>query len=679
VLIALHLSLLIAGSVRADDSTWRAHAAQVHSKFTGRKGTLLELGDSITETMAFWTPLAYTHRNAPPALEKAIETVKSYQLPECWREWKGPEHGNKSGETTPWALDRIDGWLSKLNPEAALLLFGTNDLNALEVDQYSVNLRRLVQRCEANGTVVILTTIPPRHGLEKKAEQYASAARHLAAEMHLPMVDLHAEIMKRRPTDWDGALPQFSAFKEYEVPTLLARDGVHPSNPEKYQSNYSDEALRSCGYSLRNYLTVLQYADLIPILQTKPKPVQQLKPVASTAIPELHPPEQPWFAKAPPLPAATGDLIRVSNVEELERALAEVKPGGTISVAEGLYEIKGPLEIKTDRVTLRGATTNREKIILDAGNRGELLRITACSGVTIADLTVQNVQWNGIKINSETGVQKVTIHHCLLHNIWQRFIKGVKVPEKDRERMRPTGFRIQYCLFYNDHPKQYSDDPADTEQNYRGNYIGGIDTMYPRDWTISDNVFVGIHGRTGEGRGAVFLWHDVQNCIVARNVFIDCDAGICLGNAFRPPDVSIHCTDCIVRNNFVTQCSENGIFAAFTRHCKIVNNTVYEPVSKLSRLIRLAEVNDGMVVANNLVCGPAIQNQSASKITFVNNLEKDLTTALIDPGNGNLRLTALATDAIGRGVHDPSVLDDIDHHSRGATPDIGAHQLSHAR
>src|SRR5688500_570133 len=137
----------------------------------------------------------------------------------------------------------------------------------------------------------------------------------------------------------------------------------------------------------------------------------------------------------------------------------------------------------------------------------------ACSGVTLADLTLENIRWNGIKIDSENGVQRLRIYNCVLHNIWQRAVKGVKVPAADRERLRPRGMRIEYCLFYNDRPKQFSDDPADTPQNFNGDYIGGIDVMYPQGWSISDNVFVGIRGRTGQARGAVFLWHDARDCI----------------------------------------------------------------------------------------------------------------------------------------------------------------------
>ena len=45
--------------------------------------------------------------------------------------------------------------------------------------------------------------------------------------------------------------------------TLIARDGVHPSHPKQYRDDYSPEALRCCGYSLRNYLALMKYAEVI--------------------------------------------------------------------------------------------------------------------------------------------------------------------------------------------------------------------------------------------------------------------------------------------------------------------------------------------------------------------------------------------------------------------------------
>ncbi|MHC4112599.1 MAG: right-handed parallel beta-helix repeat-containing protein [Planctomycetota bacterium] len=362
-------------------------------------------------------------------------------------------------------------------------------------------------------------------------------------------------------------------------------------------------------------------------------------------------------------------------MQGLLKAVDEVRTGGTILLADGHYMMPHYIEITTDNVSLRGASGHRERVVIDGAKsrHGELVGVRACSGVTIADLTIQNIQYNGFKINSETDVQKLTIYNCIIHNIWQRGVKGVKVGKENREAVRPKNCRVQYCLFYNDRPKRLRDDPRDIAG---GNYIGGIDVMYTKNWVISDNVFVGIRGRTREARGAIFMWFDSQDCIVERNIIIDCDAGICLGNPHRADGIKIHCRRCVVRNNFITRATEGGIVPVYTRDCKILNNTVHESDSRLGRLIRIVFDNDGLLVANNLLSGPKIRNESDSKITFVSNLEKELTAAFVNPSQGNLHLTNRATDAINRAEQLPDVTSDIDGEAREDKPDIGADELN---
>jgi lysophospholipase L1-like esterase len=636
-----------------------------HRKFTGQKGTFAHFGDSMTVSMAFWASLPYARKNASAEMEQAFQRVNQYMRPECWRDWKGAPFGNEGGMTIRWAQQNIDQWLQRLNPEVALIMFGTNDLHSLELDEYRAKLRLVVQKCLDNGTVVILSTIPPRHGFNEKAEKFAQAIREVAREMQVPLTDFYAEILKRRPNDWDGALEKFSQYQGYDVPTLLARDGVHPSHPPKYAGDYSEEALSHCGFSLRNYLVLMKYAEVIEKVLTAP-----LSENAATAS-LLN---QLWFPKAPPLPPPTGEVIRVKNVDELFAAAEKVKPGGTILLADGHYFMPRYFEIKTDHVTLRSESGNRERVILDGAQsrHGELVGLRHCAGVTIADLTIQNIQWNGFKINSDSNVQRVTIYNCVIHNIWQRGVKGVKVPP---DVPRPQNCRIQYCLFYNDRAKRFEDDPADTPQNFGGNYVGGIDVMFAKNWVISDNVFIGIQGRTRGARGAVFLWHDTQDCIVERNVIIDCDTGIALGNSHRPPDVTIHCTRVVVRNNFVTRAPENGIVADYTKDCKILHNTIHDPGNRLERLIRLVHDNDGLLVANNLLSGPKMRHESESNIEFRNNLEGDFTSFLVDPLRGNLRLTAKATAAMDKAAPLAEVTEDIDRRPRGNKPDVGAHEF----
>jgi hypothetical protein len=250
---------------RPDDPArpWAEAARRVHERFTGRPGTFAQFGDSITVTLAFWTPL----RAAPPVMERAFRRVDAYLRPECRRDWKGPEFGSEGGRTIRWADEHVDQWLRRLNPEVAHLMFGTNDLHELELDEYRAKLRQVVRRCLDHGTVVILSTIPPRHGFETKAARFAQAAREIALELNVPLIDYHAEILRRRPDDWDGAADRFREYDGYEVPTLISRDGVHPSFPERYQHDYSESGLRSSGYTLRSYLTLLKYAEVVDVLQ----------------------------------------------------------------------------------------------------------------------------------------------------------------------------------------------------------------------------------------------------------------------------------------------------------------------------------------------------------------------------------------------------------------------------
>jgi hypothetical protein len=57
----------------------------------------------------------------------------------------------------------------------------------------------------------------------------------------VPLVDYHAEILKRQPGNaWDG--------------TLVSKDGVHPSSGKN--EVFDDENLAKCGYALRNFLNV---------------------------------------------------------------------------------------------------------------------------------------------------------------------------------------------------------------------------------------------------------------------------------------------------------------------------------------------------------------------------------------------------------------------------------------
>ena len=390
--------------------------------------------------------------------------------------------------------------------------------------------------------------------------------------------------------------------------------------------------------------------------------------------------DQAWFPKAPPLPKPTGQIIKAKTVREIYNAARSLQEGGTILVADGHYLMTHSLYIRKTKAALRGESGDRTKVILDfkKSRHGEGVCVSYATDVTIADLTVQNVSQNGMKINSNHNVHRVTIYNVVSHNVWQRHIKGPRVPDKDGRPRWADECRVQYCLFYNDRPKRHGDDPW--EDSHRGrrmkyNYIGGMDIMGANKWVISDNVFMGIHGATGECRGAIFMWQNGKDCVIERNIFIDCDSGICLGNSSGRGERR-HCTGFMVRNNFVIRCPESNILADHTRDCVIVNNTVHDPRSRLGRLIRVVHANDGLVLKNNIFSGPRVSIEKyTGKIDVKNNLIKVVPGYFVDAKNGNLHLTDQAVEAIDKALPLKQVTEDIDGAKRGEKPDLGADEL----
>jgi lysophospholipase L1-like esterase len=247
------------------DRSWVELMRRVHARFTGCRGTFAQFGDSITVSLAYWAPLRHERKHPSPEAERAYALVDEYMQPDCWDRWKGPEYGSDGSKTIRWAEAHVGAWLEKLNPEVALIMFGTNDLGEVPLEEYEARTRAVVRRCLDNGTVVILSTIPPRSGQLDRCRVFAEAVRRVGRDLHVPVVDYFATVLERRPDDWDGSQERFREVEEdeYQVPTLISGDGVHPSNPRAFAGDYSEAGLRTNGYVLRNYLTLLAYADVI--------------------------------------------------------------------------------------------------------------------------------------------------------------------------------------------------------------------------------------------------------------------------------------------------------------------------------------------------------------------------------------------------------------------------------
>ena len=223
-------------------------------------------------TMAFLAPFSWgpkiAPKNCPPHVQREMDKITAYADRKLWRAWKGAQWGNTGMMMSNWLLANVDTWQRKMQPEVAVVMFGTNDIGRIWPPAYTENMAAALRRMMADGTVPILTSIPPCHRPGHRA--YWLAALSIAHGLEVPLIDYYAEVLRRRPDDWDGRLEKFSAYKGYQVPTLISRDGTHPSNPKDFMNDFSEEALNKNGYTLRNYLTLRKYYEVITkVLEAK--------------------------------------------------------------------------------------------------------------------------------------------------------------------------------------------------------------------------------------------------------------------------------------------------------------------------------------------------------------------------------------------------------------------------
>jgi len=118
----------------------------------------------------------------------------------------------------------------------------------------------VIDRMLADGTIPIVTTLPPR-GSQRGSRgglltvlDLRQAAIAVAKAKKVPLIDLYTEMVKRQPDNW---------------PKILVPDGLHPSYPKNYQRDWTEEGLANSGYTLRNYLTLRKWHEIYTKVLTK--------------------------------------------------------------------------------------------------------------------------------------------------------------------------------------------------------------------------------------------------------------------------------------------------------------------------------------------------------------------------------------------------------------------------
>ena len=125
--------------------------------------------------------------------------------------------------------------IKRYNPQIAILMLGTNDGNGkVPAAKAAENVEAILELLLANGTIPVLSTIPPC--VKFDAEAYNSLYRELAKKHTIPMIDLYKEMMTLSGDNWKTQ--------------QIAGDGVHLTH-KLSGAKPTKENLANCGYLLR--------------------------------------------------------------------------------------------------------------------------------------------------------------------------------------------------------------------------------------------------------------------------------------------------------------------------------------------------------------------------------------------------------------------------------------------
>jgi hypothetical protein len=255
------LLVLSSADRQAQTADYAEAMKKVTAKFSGKEGVVIHLGDSITyanqysgwarfgkgktpqeEAACKWMHVGADNESDGWYLARvnrsdtAVSGIRSYEYLE----------GGKAG------IPPMAEVVKKYNPQMAVVMLGTNDVNGGRTPaQYKADMSKVVDLIIGNGTIPILSTIPPIRGKDDAVKAFNAVLAEIVREKKIPLIDYYAEIVKRRPTDWMG--------------TLISDDGVHPTGDHAGAgpgSEPTEENLKNSGQLLRGVLSVRKIAEV---------------------------------------------------------------------------------------------------------------------------------------------------------------------------------------------------------------------------------------------------------------------------------------------------------------------------------------------------------------------------------------------------------------------------------
>src|SRR5262249_10229018 len=153
---------------------------------------------------------------------------------------------------------------------------------------------------------------------------------------------------------------------------------------------------------------------------------------------------------------------------------------------------------KIDNVTIRGDTDSCDDVILVGngmtvqGNTPYGIWVGGPTSMTIANLTIKNIYYHPIMLETNYGTQSPHIYNVHLIDAGQQFIKSTA---------SATG-----SVGVNNGIVEYS--IIEYTTTAPSNYTNGVDIHQGDSWIIRNNLFRNIRAPTGQLAGpAVLIWN----------------------------------------------------------------------------------------------------------------------------------------------------------------------------
>jgi hypothetical protein len=171
---------------------------------------------------------------------------------------------------------------------------------------------------------------------------------------------------------------------------------------------------------------------------------------------------------------------------------------------------------------------------------------------------------------------------------------------------------VRNCLFVCDHAKRNDQDQFD------GDYIAGMDLMRLKNWVVRGNVFAGLRGKHGGGRGAVFIWNESEGVTVEDNVFFACDRGIALGNPSGKNGKSFHIRHAVIRDNLILGGVNKAIEIDFGDDITITGNRISSAERTEHATLSVLDIaTDAFISGNEIVRGSGPTYKVDGKVRIV--------------------------------------------------------------